>query len=331
MKITRDYYQLLIKNQNHSNYRFISFSDLHYSLLQQLFYQGKMNRFFETIIKKEKNIDGILIPGDLLSYLSKYPNKKIVEALKWDLENLSYQLRTQIFISYGNHDFPLMKEKELEEEKWNLKYFLEDRKNGIYVLDNEQIVKDSLTITGYSPKREAYNTTYMPTKALQMSFQEFQTHNFPFDKNHVNILLSHENKFFSYPEAIKEYKDLYQYLTLIVGGHLHDGYIPIGMQKMFEKQLKDYGIWEKYPPKIDMCRGLFKVSKNGLSQVILPSENSQIILEKEETASIINRGVAKYSWVIYGRPSYTMIEIIEEKEKKNQITDEKKRKKMKDI
>ena len=100
---------------------------------------------------------------------------------------------------------------------------------------------------------------------------------------------------------------------------------------MFEKQLKDYGIWEKYPPKIDMCRGLFKVSKNGLSQVILPSENSQIILEKEETASIINRGVAKYSCVIYGRPSYTMIEIIEEKEKKNQITDEKKRKKMKDI
>lgn len=290
--------------------RFLSFADIHYGYLQQLFYQKAMAEYFAQIIQNEKQVDGILVPGDLLFYLSKYPDKRYFEALKRDFNYLVSSLSAPVFISYGNHDVLLSKEN-LAKEKWDLKYFLDDRNNGVYVLDNEQVQIGDMTITGFSPKRDAYNTSYMPHKAFDMAYQDFQQCGFVFPNNHLNVLLSHENKFFTYPEIAQKYGDLYQNLTLIVGGHLHDGYVPIALQKMFPKQIKDLGIWEMIPTNIDMCRGLFKVSNSSTSEVYLSDfEHSMCVELKEgESASIINRGVAKYSWFIYGRPSYSLIDV----------------------
>lgn len=310
MQITRDYF-VVRKDFLDITKRFLSFSDLHYSYLQQLFYKKTMSEYFAQIIQNEKQVDGVLIPGDLLFYLSNFPDERYLNALKEDLQNLVYSLSAPAFISYGNHDFPLCQESIKEKEKWDLKYFLEDRSNGIYVLDNEQVKIDNMTITGFSPKRDAYNTTYMPDKALSMAYQEFQECGFDFPSNHLNILLSHENKFFTYPNIACEYGDLYQSLALIVGGHLHDGYLPIILQKMFQTQINDQGIWEMIPPSIDMCRGLFKVSNSFTSEVILPDFDHPtfVYLKEWESASIVNRGVAKYSWFFYGRPSYSLIDI----------------------
>ena len=46
--------------------RFLSFADIHYGYLQQLFYQKTMAEYFAQIIQNEKQVDGILVPGDLL-------------------------------------------------------------------------------------------------------------------------------------------------------------------------------------------------------------------------------------------------------------------------
>ena len=97
---------------------------------------------------------------------------------------------------------------------------------------------------------------------------------------------------------------------------MHDGYMPIFFQKLFRSQLKDWGVWENFPPQIDMCRGLFKVSKDSVSDCILNDLQfpTKVDLKKEEAASIINRGVAKYSWFFYGRPGYTVIDVVSGKD-----------------
>ncbi|MDE6141811.1 MAG: metallophosphoesterase, partial [Bacilli bacterium] len=298
--------------------RFVSLSDLHYGTLQQLFYKGYMEKLFDYIVNvnKGKKVDAILIPGDLLFWLSNYQEKDFVKALKRDLEKLSYSLSAPICISYGNHDLPFNESTLTDEEKkeWDLAQYIENTSEGIYVLNNEQKRFDNVVVTGFSPIRDAYATSAMPDKAIEMAKETFDKCDFTFDKKDLNILMSHENKFFTYEQATSHYGDLYDYITFIIGGHLHDGYMPIWLQDIFKEQLKDRGIWEKIPMGIDMCRGAFKVNKSITSEVILPEkgEYTDINLKSNETASIVNRGVAKYSWFIPSSPSMVTIEVIPE-------------------
>lgn len=312
MRIIRDFYQIKTNLMLEKKKRILSFSDLHYGNISSLFYQEYLKDFYHHLIRsyKQKPVDAILIPGDLLFYFQSFKDTKYFEQLSKDLKNISQKLGTPVCISYGNHDLPLSPEKLAESAKrdLDLKTQLEDIFNGIYVLDNEQVSFDNLCITGFSPVRDAYNTLSMPNPALEMAYQSFQTCNFNFSKENVNVLMSHENKFFTYQENASKYKDLYEYLTLIIGGHLHDGYMPLWLQTMFRDSLKDYGIWEKIPPKIDMCRGAFKVSNQCTSSMI--DSNFIIPLNSNEALSVIGRGVAKYSWFIPATPSYTEIEII---------------------
>ena len=310
MKITRDFYQIKTMLMLEKKKRILFFSDLHYGIISYLFYQEYLKNFYHSLVRsyKQKSVDAILIPGDLLFSFSSFKDTKYFKQLSDDLKRLSQKLGTPVCISYGNHDLPLL-EKLTEEKKYNLylKSHLEDISNGIYVLDNEQATFGDLCITGFSPVRDAYNTFSMPNPALEMSYESFQKCNFHFSNENVNILMSHDNKFFTYQENASKYKDLYEYLTLIVGGHLHDGYMPMWFQTMFGESLKDYGIWEKLPPKIDMCRGAFKVSNLCTSSMIF--SDFIIPLNKNESLSVVGRGVAKYSWFIPATPSYAEIEI----------------------
>lgn len=310
MKVKVDNYKVSTQVNLDKAIKLVSFSDIHYSVLQQLFYKEYMKKFYDYIIEYSKGAKAILIPGDLISWLIKYQDSRFLKSLSRDLKNLSYVMGSPIFISYGNHDLPF-KEKDLTEEEiiyWSLRKYLDDRPNGIYVLDNEQVRFDNLVVTGFSPSRDVYSRAAMPNNALNQALECFLNCKFKFDKQNINILLSHDNKFFTYHQNAKKLKDLYSNLTLILGGHLHDGYIPFWFQNILEESLKDYGLWEKIPMIIDMCRGAFKVSENETSKVILPSDEV-INLHEEEALSIVNRGVAKYSWLIPCTPSYTEIEI----------------------
>lgn len=319
MQIIDDKYTIKKQILNSQNKSLISFSDIHYGLMAQLFYRKSIEKYLNHIYQNTHKIDAILIPGDLLFWIIKYQNKEYLKNLNQFLNALSYNLSTPIFISYGNHDLPFKTSlKEEEKEFWNLRNYIEDRLNGIYVLDNEQYRLHDMVITGFSPNRTAYNPNSMPDEAIKEAYDSFINANFIFKENDINILMSHENKFFTHPKALKNYENLYEKLTLIIGGHLHDGYIPLFIQKIFLDSLKDNGIWEKFPPNINMCRGAFKVSKDSVSSVYLPKENFlNLDLNRTETASIINRGVAKYSWFISGAMAVTYINI--ETEKKREL------------
>ncbi len=309
MKITEDFYHIKVDGVS-SKKTFLSFADIHYGTLQQMFYKGTMRQFFNYLVEENKEVELILIPGDLLFYLTSFKDKKFLSALIHDLEDLVNRIGAPICISYGNHDLPLNESKLTEEEKRELELgnYLDNRRNGIYVLDNEQVKFNDVVVTGFSPRRDAYNQNLMPS-GLGSVKECFDNCHFHFSKGNINVLMSHENKFLAHPSIVSEYGDLYEYLTFIIGGHLHDGYMPIWLQELMHGALKDYGIWEKIPPIINMCRGLFKVSNSSVSEVILPNENMIVELENKECASIVNRGVAKYSWYLPSRPSYTKVEV----------------------
>jgi len=310
MKINVDSYKVDKPLDIDKDIKLVSFSDIHYGLIEELFYKEYLNKFYKYLMEKSKGVDAILVPGDLIFWLSKYQDSNYLKALSRDLKDLSYNLGAPLCISYGNHDLPF-KESDLSEKEriyWSLKKYLDDRKNGVYVLDNEQVRFENLVVTGFSPSRDAYAPGAMPDKALNQAFETFVKCNFNFDNRDINVLLSHENKFFTYHENAKKLKNLYKNLTLILGGHLHDGYMPLWFQRIFKDSLKDYGIWEKVPASIDMCRGAFKVSENETSGVIFPSDDV-INLSEKEALSIVNRGVAKYSWFIPSTPTFTEIEV----------------------
>ena len=307
MKIVEDFYHIQTADCKKAK-SFLSFSDIHYGTLQQMFYKGTMKKFFDYLVEKNKDVEAIFIPGDLLFYLTNFKDKNFLVALINDLENLVNRLGVPIFISYGNHDLPLNEQNLSEEEKrkLDLGHYLDNRKKGIYVLDNEQVSFNDVVITGFSPRRDDYSPNSMPSCLFKVK-ECFERCHFEFSKGSIHIFLSHENKFLTHPSIISEYGELYESLTCIIGGHLHDGYMPLWLQALCKESLKDYGIWEKIPPKINMCRGLFKVSQNSISEVIFPNEI--VRLSKEECASIVNRGVAKYSWFLPSTPSYTKIQI----------------------
>lgn len=321
MTIIEDKYTIKKDIPNCQNKSFISFSDIHFGIMFQLFYTKSFELFLKHIYENaNKKLDAILIPGDLLFWLFRYQNKEYIRNLNQVLNSLSYNLSTPIFISYGNHDLPFKTNLNAhEKEYWDLRNYIENRSNGIYVLDNEQYRLQDMVITGFSPNRDAYNPNNMPNKALNEAYECFIDKNFIFNGNEINILMSHENKFFTHPKVLKNYASLYEKLTLIIGGHLHDGYVPLFIQKAFLESLKDNGIWEKFPPNINMCRGAFKVSKDSVSSVYLPKESFlDLDLNPNETASIINRGVAKYSWFINGAMAVTHINV--ETEKKRELS-----------
>jgi len=312
MKINVDNY-MFSKAGLKKDKKFLSFSDIHYGVLQQLFYKGYMQDYFANMIQFREGCDGVLIPGDLLFWLKKYQDTEYLKALSRDLKDLSYNLRVPIFISYGNHDLPFKSNSfdESEREYWSLKNYLNDRYNGVYVLENEQIRFGDTVITGFSPSRNVYDTTIKEGEALELCYEAFKECGFVFNSDSVNIMLCHNNKFLASLGATQFYGDLYKDLSLIIGGHWHDGYLPFWFQSIFHDVLKDNGLCElTMPPVIDMCRGMFKVSKNGVSEVFLPNDSSVISLAEDEVSSVVNRSVAKYSWFLPSKPSLTCVEIV---------------------
>lgn len=299
--------------------KILGLSDLHYRNISQNFYYEKLFQFYRYLIQSYRGkVDLILIPGDLIFCLGKsFDNQLYFSQLKYDLQMLSDDIGAPICISLGNHDLPFSTMSEEDKKNYDMAKHLDNRSKGIFVLDNEQAYFGDICVTGFSPERNCYGTGQMPNPALENARKSFLDCHFSFSAKDINILMSHDNKFFTYPEIASQYGELYEYLTLILGGHLHDGYIPHWLQRICGSSLKDNGFWEKVPPRIDMCRGAFIVSQNHTSDVILSKDfNSIVSLKSEEAASVVLRGVAKYSWIIPSTPTYSEIDIVSQTRKK---------------
>lgn len=69
MKIKKDFYQVKIDLEMEKSKRILAFSDLHYGILSQMFYQEYLHKFYSSILENYRgNLDFILLPGDLFFF-----------------------------------------------------------------------------------------------------------------------------------------------------------------------------------------------------------------------------------------------------------------------
>ncbi len=317
MNATREHFIVETPTNSPRIKHFLGLSDLHYCERMLKYYPAILETFYRELVDRYQenvNLDAILIAGDLVSCGAEgFANQYYFEVLREDLSYLSDVFWAPVLVSLGNHDILENWEHltEHEKSKFDMMMHLHSPEHGIYVLHNSQYVDSEFTVTGYTPKREFYSRFHPQENACEVC-EDFQKQHFVFPKDHVNILLCHSNEFFMYPDILKYYPTLYQDVTILFGGHAHDGFVPRMFQPFLGESMETMGIVRRKMPFASFRRGGFVVSEKGVSKpkMSLKDEDMKLLLQEEEMASIISRGVAKYSWYFPSSPSYTEIEVV---------------------
>ncbi len=304
MIYTKDVYCIQTPKMHSPRVRkFLGLSDLDYSQRTLHYYNHVLWPFYHTLFQEVRNhnFDAILIAGDLISEVYDQKSaREILEQLREDLVNLSDRFWAPVCISYGESDqkFNHQVQRDSKKRKMDLMNQLHHPGDGIFVLDNCQKSFDEFTVTGYYP-----DLRVNPNDAQAIA-QDFFQKEFWFDDDSLQILLCHNPHLLTNVSVMQELLGLSSKITLLFGGHQKDGYIPLEIQSFLGSFLRDYGL------SGHLCRGGFVVSENQVSYV--PSNTndiSSIDLRMNEFASIVSRGLAKYSWYVPSSPSYTIMEV----------------------
>lgn len=238
--------------------KIILMADLHLNLSMN----KKILQLIQNFLNQNKNVDLITIPGDIM-YAWQYSNPKYVKKLEYLLS--AFREIAPVALSLGNHDLYKMNNEARRTFK-DLSQ-IED----VYPLDNEQININGMTVTGFSPEHAAYSPSNHGEVANKMFVEDFQKSGLIFKEGDFNVLLNHAPHPIASEYAQSKLKELYNCVDLIVAGHLHNGYVPDQIEKIFKDKIRDYGIWEKislWPPalfsKINLCRGAHDLGKSKL-------------------------------------------------------------------
>jgi len=280
--------------------KFRIISDLHIGIRTITNKGNKIIQPLEKYFQDQSEIDAILIPGDLVNGARSFNNLEYMRQLRSLLASLGEVAPT--IISKGNHDLWL----ENSETAKNYKT-LETVKN-VFPLDNEQIEIDGVVYTGFSPRHTAYSVFQQGKKANQMFIEDWQNSELEFEKDKLNILLNHAPHLIANPQALKELREIYQSVTLIASGHLHNGVIPDVIEQKFTRWLKDRGVWPSTKTAFvnDMCRGGYAL---GLKKtlVALPKEEQEMLIEllDYEAALVVSKGANR----VIDPPSVTEVSI----------------------
>ncbi len=280
--------QFFIESQKLKNdKKIISMADLHINL--------KLNKKVLLAIQKflyeSSKIDLITISGDTL-YASEYLRSEYMRKLEYLLS--SFREIAPVVLSLGNHDI----EKREEEAKKSFKS-LEKIKN-VYPLDNESIKINDMTVTGFYPRYQTYEKRNDGLQSEISFVKDFNNSGITFDEEEFNILLNHEPRYIKSRYTQSKLTELYEYVDLIVAGHLHNGYVPEIIERIFHEKIKDYGITLNQsiiPPrlfsKVNLCRGIYSLGNAKL---------------------IVTKGGRKYNGILPSalpiRPNLTEIEVI---------------------
>ena len=239
--------------------------------------------------QNQLDIDAILIPGDMVNGARSFNNRDYMRQLRAFLAELGEIAPT--ILSLGNHDKWLENLETLRNYK-----SLEDI-NNVYPLDNEQIEIDDVIYTGFSPRHKAYCLFQQGQKASKMFVEDWERSGLEFESEKLNILLNHAPHLISNPLALRELKEIYESVTLIACGHLHNGMIPDIIEKRCIKLLKDRGVWPSTKTAFvnDMCRGAYTLGEKKILSA-LPKEDCEILIEllNNEAALIVSKGVNRF-------------------------------------
>lgn len=232
MYFNKEHYHLNIPK------KIIFFGDIHYSNYFDL-------RIFIKLIEliKEEHPDYILIGGDLLDDSIYQDNMKpFINFIK----SISKLYKTIIVL--GNHDYIIGKNYQIPNKLIKTLKSI----NNVYLLENEALVLEDITIYGYLPDY---------TISKNINGVDYLHSYIP--KNKYNILLTHSSM-----RMIRELP-----FDLVLSGHTHGGLLPTKIYGNFGLISPD----KKILPK--NVRGLIKEGKTKFivtSGITKLSENSKI-------------------------------------------------------
>ncbi len=216
MKIRVNQYDLKSSKKG-KNLKIALFSDIHYSGLN--FNINKLNTIVEEL--ENSNPDFICIPGDFLD-----DAKAIEESIEFNDFLFRCSAIAPTILSIGNHDSRI-KEKG-KTHYVDITAFLDELKliHNVYVLENEVITINDVSFYGlYLP-----NDMYLEKedKYIDFALEYLKEHPIKLKKETYNILLSHVPTIFACDEIFQYIKNV----DLILSGHMHNGGVPIGLDKV---------------------------------------------------------------------------------------------------
>ncbi len=191
-----------------------------------------MTELIKEIKPKKKDIDLILMPGDIIH------SEDILDfaAFRSKIVNQITELTNGIptFISAGNHDQMTREgfERWRKSNYKRLKELLNNIKN-VTFLDNEQVEYEDLRIGDFTPSIDYYLTQHEKPVALINEYKKVSD-KVNFAKGSYNILLSHDPKSLL-RIAHSPRGNLISRADLVLSGHTHEGLVPYGLQGKTER------------------------------------------------------------------------------------------------
>ena len=95
-------------------------------------------------------------------------------------------------------------------------------------MDNESITLKKITFYGYTLPYLYYSKKNIEQSKVALTF--FKLNKTGFKNNNYNIILSHTPIIFENADLVKEVKNV----DLVLSGHMHNGVIPIVLDKIFK-------------------------------------------------------------------------------------------------
>jgi predicted MPP superfamily phosphohydrolase len=247
------YYDLKPRKEM-GNIKIALFSDLHFSG------RGYNKQIFKNIIKNlnRNKPNYICIPGDTFDnyeFIKRNPDD-------FDLLNFFFKIAkiAPVLISLGNHDVMESTEnKKVYAFPLDLTRRLSKVEN-IHILDNNSITLDGICFYGLSLPFPIY---FKKPDIQYQKFSEYLNNNpINFPKDTYNVLLSHSPVIFQNEKIFEQLPNI----DLILSGHMHNGGIPIIVDKFYHGHggiiAPNKGLFPKY------SRGYLKLNQGKTDLII---------------------------------------------------------------
>lgn len=203
------------------NMRIASISDIHSEV-------KTLDEIYELL--KQKKVDMICMPGDIIDQIHDSRNKDLLLVLK----KISQLAKT--YISLGNHDICDRGVKYLENEEPNLDYFKElESKTECTVLKEEfESIRhnDNVTVNAFNYPLKYY----IHDEDERVSYSIISSFTGHLDSNSFNILLSHSPNRLLYEGKILTIMAIINEMNLILCGHNHGCLTPTFIQDKSKKK-----------------------------------------------------------------------------------------------
>ena len=313
MRLAVDRYRIITDKPLEHPLRVVLISDVHISrnpLTGDFINIGSLLKNLRTI----KNIDLFALCGDFVNSANTLKDLSIANRFADFLRRLS---RTApVVLVRGNHD---LYNNDMDTEKIYQNFA---KIPNVTLLDNAQMDFAGITITGFTPRHEAYDLIKHGKRSYAITVEDYKREHFQLNHDKFHLILTHSPYTFTNKRMQRELPEIYESSDLVLSGHLHNGLFLSGNHGIIgrildDTKLVDLGFW--VDPKTGFtsrhCRGAKFVGEHHIGSTILPASRGYTELRSSDyprrLIQITGKGINKFSTLpfVVGRPSVAEIVI----------------------